>query len=49
MCYIENFSLQVTNSRRESDAGVYWCVAKNDFGSARSHNATLTVAGNFQF
>jgi len=36
---------QVVNSRRESDAGVYWCEAKNEFGIFRSRNATLQVAG----
>jgi hypothetical protein len=39
------FILQVVNSRRESDAGVYWCEAKNELGLARSRNATLQVAG----
>lgn len=33
------------NSRRESDAGIYWCEAKNVFGISRSRNATLSVAG----
>ncbi|XP_036340423.1 roundabout homolog 2-like, partial [Rhagoletis pomonella] len=38
------FYLQVVNSRRETDAGVYWCEAKNELGVARSRNATLRIA-----
>lgn len=36
---------QVVHSRRESDAGVYWCEAKNELGVVRSRNATLQVSG----
>ncbi|XP_050710954.1 roundabout homolog 2-like [Eriocheir sinensis] len=38
------FFLRVTATRRESDAGTYWCVASNRYGATRSRNATLTVA-----
>ena len=45
----ENFLIfQVVHSRRESDAGVYWCEATNEKGTARSRNATLQVSGEFQ-
>ena len=39
------FFLKVAHKGRDSDAGTYWCVAKNKVGTARSHNATLQVAG----
>jgi roundabout, axon guidance receptor 2 len=39
----------VVHSRRESDAGIYWCEAKNEMGVVRSRNATLQVAGKFFF
>lgn len=38
------FFLRVIATRRDSDAGTYWCVASNRYGVTRSRNATLTVA-----
>ncbi|KAK4287538.1 hypothetical protein Pmani_039392 [Petrolisthes manimaculis] len=38
------FFLRVTTTRRDSDAGTYWCVASNSYGATRSRNATLIVA-----
>eukprot|EP00794_Sanderia_malayensis_P010863 gene10863-12018_t len=34
---------KVRKSSRRSDEGIYWCVAKNANGEARSRNATITV------
>lgn len=42
------FFLKVVHSRRESDAGIYWCEAKNELGVVRSRNATLQVAGKLK-
>jgi hypothetical protein len=43
------FLPQVVHSRRESDAGTYWCEAKNEMGVVRSRNATVQVAGKFLY
>lgn len=36
---------RVNRGKKESDEGVYWCVARNLAGEAVSHNASLNVAG----
>jgi len=38
------FFLRVVQTRKENDAGVWWCLARNSHGWARSRNATLTVS-----
>ena len=39
------FILRVLQNKRTDDAGVYWCLAENKFGEARSRNASLEIAG----
>ncbi|XP_055334826.1 protein sax-3-like [Paramacrobiotus metropolitanus] len=39
-----HFSRVIHNKKGKSDSGVYFCLARNKFGEARSNNASLQVA-----
>ena len=38
------FFLSAKQGKKERDSGVYWCLASNRDGVARSKNASLTIA-----
>ena len=39
------FFTKTSQGKKEQDGGTYWCVARNNYGTATSKNATLQLAG----
>lgn len=35
------------NHRKERDTGIYYCLARNIHGKARSHNASIEIASKY--
>lgn len=41
------FFLRTSHARRDSDSGVYWCEATNQYGTARSRKANFQVGSEY--
>ena len=43
------FFLYLPHKAKDPDTGTYWCIARNEVGTTRSHNVTIKIACKYYF